>query len=105
MERRIINRESVGYLLHFIFRRNPHLRQEWSERRLQALLWSVPDDVVLRKIRGLLCQVLRRDIIDAFDRGLFSDLHLLRSVVRVIQRKEWFDHPSTYRITNEWGKF
>lgn len=102
---RRIDRKILRTLIIFLYVRSNSLRRLWTlnSSELDELL-RLPDELLLRKIRGFLYECRLHDIVVAYNRGFFSDQIVLDSVVRVIRRRGFLYNKLVQSILSEQGK-
>lgn len=102
---RIIPRYVLGELLKFLVRRVPCLSFRWTAEKQREMMYNLPANVVLRKIRGALLDLSRRDMLYGWRTGYFHATPIIDSVIRVIRRRGWADDPEFAGIFDERGKY
>lgn len=100
----VFNYWSVYALLVFLLKRNPALRRRWPRCKLH-LLRSMPRNIALWKLRGVLFAATEEDIAHADAHGLFWSRDLLDSIVRVLRGRNWHRLPRFTSIFQRRGEY
>lgn len=102
---RVIQRYLLANLIDYLIKCNPRFATKWTGPKQCYMLWHLPTHVVLRKIRGALCDCSKDEILYAYNTGLFHAQPLIDSAVRVIRRRGWADDPAFQGIFAERCKY